>query len=211
MDENRLRQMLAGSRAIMDKVETGDFRRGNIDQSKMIDGDHLIESPPPGMVVENEYEERPYIPPAANNGQAYRNLHTTKMPKEIVEAMINNPINIPDSPYHTFEATDDLIKEVNPEAYKRSPSTQRRQSTGNVQAPNPAQRLAETKRTSLMSGLSEDEVRAIVRDEMESIIYEYFDQRVIKEDFQIKIGSTIFSGTMSPLPAKKASLKKKNL
>ena len=36
------------------------------------------------------------------------------MPKEVLEAMINNPIEIPESPNHTFELTDveDLVNEA---------------------------------------------------------------------------------------------------
>jgi hypothetical protein len=56
--------------------------------------------------------------------------------------------------------------------------------------------------------LTEDEVRRIVREEMQDIIFDYFDQRVIKEDIQIKVGSTIFSGKLSPLPSKKTTKRK---
>ena len=34
------------------------------------------------------------------------------MPKEIVEAMIQTPINVPDSPYFSFEVSDDMINEM---------------------------------------------------------------------------------------------------
>lgn len=203
MDENRLKQMLAGSKAIMDAVETGNYKTGQIDQSKLMDiGDQLVEGAPSHMAqqpsyVPDEYVERPYTPPQ----QTYRNLHTSKMPKEIIQAMIETPINVPDSPYHTFEVTDDLLREVNPSAVNR------RKTEPVVDS---RQRLAETKRAYVSQGigLTEDEVRTIVREEMEQIIYEYFDKRVIKEDIQIKVGSTIFSGTLSPLPGKKAVKKK---
>jgi len=51
--------------------------------------------------------------------------------------------------------------------------------------------------------LTESQIRKIVREEMESIVDDYFDKRVIKEDIQLKVGNTIFSGKISPLPAKK--------
>ena len=195
MDENKLMQMLAGSKVIMDKVESGNFTTGNIDQSKMleIDPDQLL--PMSESQVINEYEERPYIPQAKQ--PSYRNINTTKMPKAIVDAMVNNPINIPDSPYGSFEINEEMIKKINPEARTK-------------RTLNPPQRLAEVNRMKAMStGLSEDEVRSIVRDEMESIIFEYFDKRVIKEDIQIKVGSTIFSGSLSPLPKKKPVVTKR--
>ena len=125
------------------------------------------------------------------------------MPKEIVQAMIENPISVPDTPFHTFELTEDFLYDVNPELAKKQPiKTQSQKRTT-----DPVQRLAETKRNSMI-GLTEDQVREIVRDEMQEIIYEYFDQRVIKEDIQIKVGSTIFSGKLSPLPSKKTVKRK---
>lgn len=193
MDANKLKSILSGARAIMDVVDTGNYQKGNIDPTILNDNSgNLVENSP----MTNTYDE-PITTPQRKQ-TPYRNLHTTKMPKEIVQAMIEQPINVPDSPYHTFELNEDFLSEVNPENAKK---TQTKKTI------NPAQRLAETKRNSVI-GLTEDEVRQIVRDEMQEIIYEYFDQRVIKEDIQIKVGNTIFSGKLSPLPSKKSTRKK---
>lgn len=194
MDANKLKTILSGARAVMQAVDSGNYQKGNIDPSMLSassDSNNLSEGIP------SRYEE-PVMAPQQSRQMGYRNLHTTKMPKEIVQAMIENPIPIPDSPYHTFELNEDFLSEINPESVSKK--TQQRTT-------NPAQRLAETKRNSMV-GLTEDEVRQIVRDEMQEIIYEYFDQRVIKEDIQIKVGSTIFSGKLSPLPSKKVARKK---
>lgn len=195
MDANKLKSILSGARAVMDAVDTGQYQKGNIDPTMISSSmDNLSESAP------SLGYEQPIAPPQPTQS-SYRNIHTTKMPKEIVQAMIENPIPSPGSPYHTFELTEDFLSEINPESVKRSqPKTQQRTT-------NPVQRLAETKRVASMS-LTENEVRQIVRDEMEQIIYEYFDKRVIKEDIQIKVGDTIFSGKLSPLPSKKTVKKK---
>lgn len=193
MDANKLKSILSGARAVMDAVDTGHYQKGNIDPTMLSTNvDNLTESIP-----SMGYEEPITQEPIQNS---YRNIHTTKMPKEIVQAMLENPIPTPASPYHTFELTQDFLSEINPDAVKKQQPIKQRTT-------NPAQRLAETKRNSIV-GLSEDEVRQIVRDEMQEIIYEYFDQRVIKEDIQIKVGSTIFSGKLSPLPSKKSGKRK---
>ena len=200
MDPNKLKSILSGARAVMDAVDTGHYQKGNIDPTRLAtSSDNLIENAPMGSF------EQPMIQEPAYRSQqpAYRNLHTTKMPKEIVQAMIENPIQTPDTPYHTFELTEDFLSEINPAA-KRTPQPQKIQQQKSI---NPVQRLAETKRNSVMN-LTEDEVRKIVREEMQDIIFEYFDQRVIKEDIQIKVGSTIFSGKLSPLPSKKTTKRK---
>jgi hypothetical protein len=191
MDANKLKSILSGARAVMDAVDTGNYQKGNIDPMALTSPENLSENAPMG------YEQPITHTPVRQSG--YKNLHTTKMPKEIVQAMIENPIDVPASPYHTFELNEDFLKEVNPESINRQPKQQR--------VTNPAQRLAETKRNSTI-GLTEDQVREIVRDEMEQIIYEYFDKRVIKEDIQIKVGETIFSGKLSPLPSKKTVKRK---
>lgn len=192
MDANKLKTILSGARAVMDAVDNGNYQKGNIDPT-MISGDNNItEGSIPASYEDTMMStQRKQVP--------YRNLNTTKMPKEIVQAMLENPIQVPESPYHTFELNEDFLSEINPDIAKKQPIKQK--------STNPAQRLAETKRNSVI-GLTEDEVRQIVRDEMQEIIYEYFDQRVIKEDIQIKVGNTIFSGKLSPLPSKKSARKK---
>ena len=200
-DSERLRKMLAGAKAVMDVVETGNYTTGNVNP------DILLNSPE----VVNENVGAGNLPPVKNqygsNAPTYRNLETTKMPKEIVRAMIENPINNPGTPYHTFELNEDLLNEINPSALKQRPQQQQQTVVRQERTTDPIKRLAETKRTAL-NGLSEEDIREIVRDEMEEIIYEYFDKRVIKEDIQIKVGSTIFSGKLSPLPSKKSAKKR---
>ena len=55
--------------------------------------------------------------------------------------------------------------------------------------------------------LNETIIRKIVREEMEDlvrgVIEEYLDKSLVTEDIQIKIGSTIFSGNLKPLPNKR--------
>ena len=109
------------------------------------------------------------------------------MPKEVLEAMINNPIEIPESPNHTFELSDveDLVNE----------SSQPTQFT----PPNP-------------TTVNSDSIRQIVREEIggvvRKVVEEYLDKALITEDIQIKIGSTIFSGNLKPLPTKKKTKKR---
>ena len=201
MDPNKLKSILSGARAVMEAVDTGHYQKGNIDPTMLsTSSDNLMENAPMGGGYEQPIMQEPTYRPQQTG---YRNLHTTKMPKEIVQAMIENPIPTPDTPFHTFELTEDFLSEINP-AGKRTPQPQKIQQQKST---NPVQRLAETKRNSVMN-LTEDEVRRIVREEMQDIIFDYFDQRVIKEDIQIKVGSTIFSGKLSPLPSKKTTKRK---
>jgi hypothetical protein len=39
---------------------------------------------------------------------------------------------------------------------------------------------------------------------MEAFMAEYVDKALVKEDVQIKVGNTVFSGSLRPLPKKKS-------
>ena len=106
------------------------------------------------------------------------------MPKEILKAMINNPIDIPESPYPTFELEDvgDLVNTTPSPNIKESVAPQ-------------------------TSKINKNTIRKIVREEIENVVRdvveEYLDKALITEDIQIKIGSTVFSGNLKPLPKKR--------
>ena len=118
---------------------------------------------------------------APQNGQ-YRNLKTSKMPKEVLDAMVNNPIEIPESPNHTFELSDvqDLVNESVP-----------------TQQPIPTS----------VPNYETNDIRQIVREEIgdvvREVVEEYLDKSLVTEDIKIKIGDTIFGGKLKPLPTKK--------
>lgn len=110
------------------------------------------------------------------------------MPNFIKEAMINNPIEIPETPYHTFEL-DDVVDLMDKNEYKEQPKTvNRTQKTNNV-------------------SVDEKTIRNIVKEEMESVvrsvIEEYLDKSLVTEDIQIRVGGTTFSGKLKPLPQKR--------
>jgi len=111
------------------------------------------------------------------------------MPDFIKKAMIENPIDIPDTPFQAFELEDvsDLVNE-----------TQKK----------PKQSISENKNRKTINAKL---IRKIVKEEMEEVvrgvIEEYLDKYLVTEDIQIKVGGTTFSGKLRPLPQKR---RKKN-
>ena len=122
---------------------------------------------------------------APQNGR-YRNLEKSKMPDFIKQAMVENPINIPETPYHTFELDDvsDLVNESKQHTQKQ-PIQQQQSNTP----------------------INENVIRKIVREEIEDVVRdvigEYLDNSLVTEDIQIRVGNTTFSGNLKPLPNKK--------
>jgi len=101
--------------------------------------------------------------------------------------MINEPIDIPETPFHTFEL-DDVNDLISNEEY--------------VEQPKP-KRVSQTTPQSV----DENTIKRIVREEMEgvvrSVIEEYLDKSLMTEDIQIRVGGTTFSGKLKPLPQRK--------
>ena len=105
----------------------------------------------------------------------FANKDTTKMPRAIVEAMINNPIEVPTP--GSFQSSPELVNAV-------------RKAEG-----KPRQR--KTTKTDI------DGIREIIREELENVIDSYIDKRLLNEEIQVKVGNTIFSGNLKPLPKRK--------
>lgn len=176
---NKLADILSRSRAVMQKAEENHGTTSN----NTIPTPTYSEKEVPNLTENfiNKHSKGTTRSVAPQGGQ-YRNLKTSKMPKEILDAMVNNPIEIPESPNHTFELSDveDLVNE--------SVSTQQPLPT-----PTP--------------NYETNDIRQIVREEIgdvvREVVEEYLDKSLVTEDIKIKIGDTVFGGKLKPIPTKK--------
>lgn len=188
-DVNKLKDILSRSKAIMQKTEQNYGTTSNETQSFGISEGEEKEIPN----LTEDYISKNYNgntkSVAPTNGR-YRNLEKSKMPNFIKEAMINDPIDIPETPYHTFEL-DDVVDLMDKNEYKEQPK--------------PVNRVKKSDNMSL--NLNETVIKKIVREEMEdvvrSVIEEYLDKSLVTEDIQIRVGGTTFSGKLKPLPQKR--------
>jgi len=179
---NRLAEILSKSKAVMQKAEENhgstnmNSGGGNMFSNQEKEMPNLTEN----YINNNRKTSTNSVAP--QNGR-YRNLEKSKMPDFIKQAMIENPIDIPETPYHTFEL-DDVAELINESVPTQQPMTQT--TPKNVDVNN---------------------IRQIVREEIEdvvrSVVEEYLDKSLVTEDIKIKIGDTIFGGTLKPIPNKK--------
>lgn len=188
-DVSKLKEILSRSKAVMNKTEEEYGRTGSKVSESFNNNDYSYEEKEIPNLTENYISKMSenVSSVAPKNGQ-YRNMEKSKMPDFIKKAMLENPIEIPESPYHTFEL-DDVSEIVNEtKVTKQKTKTLTESTTTNV-------------------GVSEGTIRKIIKEEIQSIvrdvIEEYLDKSLVTEDIQIKIGSTIFSGNLKPLPSKK--------
>ncbi len=184
-DVNRLKEILSRSKAVMQKTEENHGTTTNTQSYSFNEGEEKeIPNLTENYLNRNQNGNTKSVAPT--NGR-YRNLEKSKMPSFIKEAMINEPIDIPETPFHTFEL-DDVNDLISNEEY--------------VEQPKP-KRVAQTTPQSV----DENTIKIIVREEMEgvvrSVIEEYLDKSLMTEDIQIRVGGTTFSGKLKPLPQRK--------
>jgi len=187
-DISKLKNILAKSKAIMKQTEEnlGETKRNNSNTS-----------------YTNEYEEKE-IPNlteefaqkygitdgkinksvAPKNGR-YPNMNKSKMPDAIKQAMMETPIDIPENPYSVGSFDLEDVPEL-------------------VEQPKQVVRETTQRKT---SNINTDTIRQIVREEIEDVVRdvvsEYLDKSLVTEDIQIKVGETIFSGNLKPLPKRR--------
>ena len=183
---DRLTEILNKSKAIMRKTDV-EYGSVNDSTNNVMSEQVSYEEKEIPNLTENFAQQRAGNPQSvAPKGGQYRNIKTSKMPQAVLNAMIEEPIEIPESPNHTFELSDveDLVNE--------SP----------VRQPN-----IEDVRQSPEKNIDTNNIRQIVREEIEDVvrdvIEEYLDKSLVTEDIKIKIGDTIFGGQLKPLPTKK--------
>ena len=183
---NRLAAILNKSKAVMNKTDE-EYGIGNTTTSINSTSGNMEKEIPnltENFINRNSQGATRSVAPKGGN---YRNTKTSKMPKAVLAAMINNPIEIPESPNHTFELADveDLVNE-------------------NITQPTPT---IETPVAGSNQTYDTKSIRDIVREEIgdvvREVVEEYLDKSLVTEDIKIKIGNTIFGGKLKPIPTKK--------
>ena len=106
---NKLTEILNKSKAIMNKTDSEYGVATNMVSEQSSHQEKEIPN-----LTENFVRERTNTTQSvAPQGGQYRNLKTSKMPQAVLQAMVEEPISIPESPNHTFELSDveDLVNE----------------------------------------------------------------------------------------------------
>jgi hypothetical protein len=183
---NRLAEILSKSKAVMRATEEShgstnmNSSNGNMFSSEEKEIPNLTEN-----FISSKMSEGNTKSVAPQNGR-YRNLEKSKMPDFIKQAMVDEPIDIPETPNHTFDL-DDV-----PELVQENTQYEERQGVPQHHTNTP---------------INENVIRKIVKEEIEDVvrdvIEEYLDKSLVTEDIKIKIGDTIFGGKLKPLPTKK--------
>ena len=193
IDVTRLQGILGGAKALMNKVETGDYTTGNID-SRALSEDGVQEMMAEGVTRPSQ-AVAPQVQP---NQPLYKNMATSKMPAAIKEAMMKTPIQQGTGINHTFNLEDvqpqQPVQQRAPQKYPSTPST-------NPQPVYEQQQIGAN--TNGTFTVSESALRAIVNDMLLDFMTKTFTQSLSEDVIKKTIGTLIKEG--------KISVKKKNV
>ena len=197
-DLNKLKDILAKSKAVMKQTDASlgsPMGESNTDQEGRYQGSvrEYTEKEMPNLTEEfaNKYGMTDGKIPSkgvAPKGGQYPNISKSKMPKAILDAMINDPIEIPENPFAANSFSLDDVPEL-------------------METPKP-KRVVESKQTKQpASKTNRETIKQIVKEEfsdmVRDILDEYMEKSLVTEDIHIKIGDTVFGGSLKPLPKKK--------
>ena len=185
VDISQLAAVLGKSKSLLDKVDRtfgksgngGDHSRSSVTESSnpplpgnMVDSSQMLTSLPPGKTPQVSSDPTPAI------RRTLKNAKTTRMPREIVEAMINDKIQDPATIGNVSNMDPELIKMINPNYQKEE-----------------KQVVSESIETQTTQSNSTSELKSLIREVVEELIVE----RKVDEQLQIRVGDTIFTGKIT--------------
>ncbi len=187
IDANRLKAMLGGAKALMNKVESGNYEEGNVQMDTSVTGDQLVE----GSGHQQQINQRPPqgIHPTNNpapkivNGKAqYKNMESSKMPSFIKEAMINAPMPAMSmNSTFTLDDVSDLVDKPMPTTMKNPPRPAQIQE----------QRQSVQQNSNDTFTVSETALRGIIKDIVKGELLDFMSETFAKQLSEQTIKKTI--------------------
>ncbi len=182
ISSNDLMSKLVQAKKLMNKVDSGDFERGNIDESKLMapsnDSDFLSES-----YEQPQVNTRPVGTPTADR------IQQSKLPDAIKKAMIENPIpqiSLSDSLDMDFVKGAKRLMEQEGVQPKQTQKKQSPQPTGNASGVN----------MNALATLIQNTVRKVMDEKLSQILTAQ-QTSTINENLVLKVGDSIFKGKIT--------------
>jgi len=175
-DINKLKSILAASKAIMKKVDGGDYSTGNIDTSRLMENDG-------SLIDEQQMVNSGFQPTKHNNTKpgiiTSESITNSRLPDNIKKIMMESPI--PQPTYnHTFNLDDvgDLIEKPMP-SYQQNKKPVQRHVNESLEVPQYQRNDTVT--------VSEAVLRGIIKD----VLIEYLTNDLTKKITETTVKSTI--------------------
>lgn len=178
----KLAQGIANARKVMQKVE------GNTSYSNQSNGSlqQSYNEKQPEYISEEEMRARVQ---SKNNGpkNTMKNLDSSKMPKDILESFINNPIMDPTVPV----GLDSVISKVNENNTYATIQDETEPTVSNI--------INESTPETKISGMDTKLIEYIIKKTVEETLEQVNKQTPIDENIQIRLGEKTFGGKIVSL------------
>jgi len=178
----KLAQGIANARKVMQKVE------GNTSYNNQSNGSpqQSYNEKQPEYISEEEMRARVQ---SKNNGpkNTMKNLDSSKMPKDILESFINNPIMDPTVPV----GLDSVISKVNENNTYATIQDETEPTVSNI--------INESTPETKISGMDTKLIEYIIKKTVEETLEQVNKQTPIDENIQIRLGEKTFGGKIVSL------------
>jgi hypothetical protein len=187
IDVSRLKNILGGARAIMDKVESGNYETGHVD-GRALNEDGIQQMMAEGIT--RPQVQHAVAPQINANQPMYKNINSSKMPSVIKEAMMKSPIPQMTGPNHTFNY-EDVADQVPPQRTPQFPQTPRT----NPQPVYEQQQIGANNNGTFT--VSESALRAIVKDCLLEFMTQTFTQNLSEDVIKKTITTLVKEGKLN--------------
>lgn len=186
IDVNRLKNILGGARAIMDKVESGNYETGHVD-GRALNEDGIQQMMAEGIT--RPQVQHAVAPQINANQPMYKNINSSKMPTAIKEAMMKTPIPQMTGPNHTFNYEDvaDQVQQKRTPQYPTTPRTN----------PQPVYEQQIGVNNNGTFTVSESALRAIVKDCLLEFMTQTFTQNLSEDVIKKTITTLVKEGKLN--------------
>jgi len=191
-DLNKLRNILGNAKALINKVEGGNYETGNVNLDTSVTGEQLVENS--GGHTNTSGPSTSNVAPKVVNGQAqYKNMNTSKMPAHIKEAMMKQPIPQMSMAGTTFSLDDvsELVDKPLPTTLSnpKRPASIQENRQPIVQNVNDSFTVSET----ALRGIIKD----VVKDELLEFMSETFTKKLTEQAIKKTINTLIREGKIT--------------
>jgi hypothetical protein len=183
----RLRDSLIQAKNVMNKVETGDYSKGNVNTATLTQ-DVNTASPVAGSNQPLMSEEA--MNKNVNRAHNPEKIKNSKLPENIKQLMLENPIDIPPLQVGSSGLSNEFIDEVSKKMEKENLKTPSRP----------------TQTTQTASTLNESSIKELIRETIKESVQEIVSEELkkltegtlsLKENLQIRVGDSVFVGKIT--------------
>jgi sugar-specific transcriptional regulator TrmB len=183
----RLRDSLIQAKNVMNKVETGDFSKGNVNTATLTQD---VNTPAPVAGSNQPLMSEEAMNRSVNRAHNPEKIKNSKLPENIKQLMLENPIDIPPLQVGSSGLSNEFIEEVSKKMEKENLKT-------------PSRPIQENQTT---SSLNESSIKELIRETIKESVQEIVSEELkkltegtlsLKENLQIRVGDSVFVGKIT--------------